>query len=78
MATAEAAINDVVREHVHNKDYPPQGWRGSVINMSIGYRTTNYHGIADMLQIAKRYGIPVAAAAGNQQKDELEIPARYV
>lgn len=78
---AEKAVSDVVQEHIRNKDNPPNGWRGSVINMSIGYITasaTDLLGLQAALQQAKNYGIPVAAAAGNNAKNRLESPSKYV
>ncbi|KAG9233700.1 peptidase S8/S53 domain-containing protein [Amylocarpus encephaloides] len=73
----ETAVNDVITEHNSNKNKPPKGWMGSVINMSIGYTTKNFQGLQDALNKAKNAGIPIAAAAGNQRQDWLEIPARF-
>lgn len=46
--------------------------------MSIGFATKNFAGLQDALAKANKAGIPIAAAAGNNKQDWLEIPARYV
>lgn len=35
-------------------------------------------GMQDALDMAKREGIPIAAAAGNKARDYLEVSAKYV
>jgi hypothetical protein len=69
-------VNDVVAEHNANKAKPPAGWRGSVINMSIGWVGVETTDIQTALQKANAAGIPIAAAVGNKNKKFIEIPAR--
>ncbi|CAG8979308.1 hypothetical protein HYALB_00002431 [Hymenoscyphus albidus] len=73
----ETAVNDVVTAHNNNKSKPPSEWKGSVINMSIGFTILNFQGLQDALNAANNAGIHIAAAAGNQRQDWLEIPARF-
>ncbi|KAF4503545.1 serine protease [Fusarium agapanthi] len=60
------AISDVIAEHKKHWESPPDGWRGSVINVSMGFPD---HAADPAFQraweSAKVAGIPIAAAVGN-------------
>ncbi|KAF2153966.1 subtilisin-like protein [Myriangium duriaei CBS 260.36] len=61
------ALLDVTREHLAYQTAVKAGWkgnwRGSVINMSLGSKSSRF--LVDALRIVKRAGIPIAAASGN-------------
>lgn len=71
----EGAIYDVVGEHIAFKANPPQGWRGSVINMSLKLVTRDTTELEFALRRAYNEGIPIAAAAGNSGEAKISIPA---
>jgi len=71
-------LHDVITEHEHNVATRPEGFRGSVINMSVGaYLNPSLHAA---ILIALKAGIPVIAAAGNRMihvhDDDTTYPCR--
>lgn len=55
----------------------PPGWKGSVINMSL--HMGNAPSLARAIKMAYYHGIPIAAAAGNNNTDaSRQYPCVYV
>lgn len=74
LAQKETAILRVTKAHNDKKSKPPDGWKGSVINFSIGFAQTG--DIVVAIRAAKKAGIPIIAAAGNDNKNQIEFPAK--
>ncbi|KAF5963534.1 subtilisin-like protease III [Fusarium bulbicola] len=72
------SITDVISEHKKYWESPPDGWRGSVINVSMGF--PDHAADPDFQrawEAARAAGIPIAAAAGNSGENWLHVPARW-
>ncbi|KAM0547808.1 hypothetical protein ACHAPJ_010270 [Fusarium lateritium] len=72
------AISDVIQEHKRYWESPPEGWRGSVINVSMAWPAfTTEINFREAWDSARAAGIPIAAAAGNSGENFLHVPARF-
>ncbi|KAM7203898.1 Peptidase S8/S53 domain containing protein, partial [Rhypophila sp. PSN 637] len=60
-----SAIKDVTAQHIARQQNPPPGWKGSVINLSLG--VPNSASVRRALEGAYNAGIPIAAAAENRE-----------
>lgn len=77
------ALNDVISAHKKKlqsfNPNDPDGWRGSVINMSFDYpNDEDSPALEDALWAAYDAGIPMAAAAGNYGVCARRLPCTYV
>ncbi|KAK5727980.1 hypothetical protein LTR17_012287 [Elasticomyces elasticus] len=72
VANIVMALDDIAIQHISNKQNPPPGWRGSVINMSWG----NGEDSASMelsVNIATQNGIALVTAAGNSNQATTDV-----
>lgn len=63
------AINDITKKHNEKKANKPEGWRGSVINMSFVVTSKNSR-LNKAIDKAYDAGIPIAVAAGNKKPED--------
>jgi subtilisin family serine protease len=59
------ALKDILDEHLANVENPPPGFRGSVINMSLGQDSRGAKSIRNAIEKLYIAGVPVVTAAGN-------------
>ncbi|KAG4280523.1 hypothetical protein FPRO06_11856 [Fusarium proliferatum] len=72
------SVSDVISEHKKYWGSPPDGWRGSVINVSMGFpKHATDPDFQYAWDAARAAGIPIAAAAGNTGENWLHAPARF-
>ncbi|KAK3314308.1 peptidase S8/S53 domain-containing protein [Apodospora peruviana] len=72
------SINDIINEHKKNKQDKPNGWAGSVINMSLGGTMDWGPAFKLACQVAYNEGIPIAVAGGNSNVDAVTFqPCNY-
>ncbi|KAK2039687.1 subtilisin-like protein, partial [Colletotrichum somersetense] len=60
---------------LHTHSLGPSGWKGSVINMSVGVPASTV--LRQAVESAYSKGIPMAAAAGNDNVEAYQTPRIY-
>ncbi|KAM7183611.1 Peptidase S8/S53 domain containing protein [Rhypophila sp. PSN 637] len=65
------ALNDVIAKHNEKKANPPAGWKGKVINMSLGIAKLKHNGIGRALERAFNSGIPIATGTNAKAEGTL-------
>ncbi|KAG9753194.1 subtilisin-like protein, partial [Aureobasidium melanogenum] len=59
---------DILDEHLANVASPPLGFRGSVVNLSLGKDTGKGNAVRNTLERFYMAGVPVVTAAGNARE----------
>ncbi|KAK6001648.1 hypothetical protein QM012_002138 [Aureobasidium pullulans] len=59
------ALKDILEEHLANVENPPPGFKGSVVNLSLGGDTRGANSARKVISRMHAVGIAVVAAAGN-------------
>ncbi|KAI8298356.1 hypothetical protein K4K59_002866 [Colletotrichum sp. SAR11_240] len=80
MAYIISSVLDVIKAHNNKKNAKVSDFKGSVINVSMKWDMSNYANPIDFEEARKKAadaGIAGAAAAGNENKKSIGVPARW-
>ncbi|KAI8181368.1 hypothetical protein K4K54_000405 [Colletotrichum sp. SAR 10_86] len=80
MAHIISSVLDVIKAHNNKKNAKASDFKGSVINVSMKWDMSNYANPIDFEEAwakAADAGIAIAAAAGNENKKSIGVPARW-